>query len=68
MALYYVETGIGCCIRRARSEDQALEDALREVGTWNGIKAVRLASEADLAWVRGMGGRVPKDYEESAHA
>lgn len=63
MTLYYAETERGCCIRRALSEEQALTQILREVGTtYAGVRLLREATEADLAWVKGMGGRVPADY------
>jgi len=60
MALYYAETGMGCCIREATSLQNAKNIILREVGTYNGVKIVREASEADIGWVKGMGGYVPK--------
>lgn len=65
MALYYVETGRGCCIRCARSAEQAEREALREVGTYEGVQNVREATERDIEWVRGMGGRVPADYGQT---
>lgn len=68
MALYYVETGRGCCIRRARSEEQAEREVLREVGTIDGVQLVREATPQDIAAVRGMGGYVPADYGQKADA
>lgn len=68
MALYYVETGRGCCIRCARSAEQAEREALREVGTYEGVQNVREATERDIEWVRGMGGRVPADYGQTESA
>ena len=65
MALYYVETGRGCCIQRARSEEQAEREVLREVGTYEGVRLVRKATARDIEWVRGMGGRVPADYGQT---
>lgn len=58
--LYYASTGCGACIRLAEDEDDAYEKVLREVGTANGVNDVREATEQDIAWVRGMGGYVPK--------
>lgn len=60
MALFYARTGIGCCIREARNLRSAHAAILREVGEFNGVKEVRKATDADIAWVRGMGGHVPE--------
>lgn len=68
MALYYVETGRSCCIKRARSEEQAEREVLREVGTYEGVQRVREATKRDIEWVRGMGGRVPADYGQTESA
>lgn len=68
MALYYVSTGRGCCIRRARSEEQAEREVLREVGTYEGVQFVREATPQDIAHVRGMGGHVPADYGQKESA
>lgn len=68
MALYYVETGRGCSIRRARSKEQAEREVLREVGTLEGVQRVREATKRDIEWVRGMGGEVPADYGQKADA
>ena len=65
MALYYVETGRGCCIRRVHSAEQAEQEVLREVGAREGVKNVRKATKRDIEWVRGMGGRVPADYGQA---
>lgn len=61
MTLYYISTGQGCCIRSARDENHAVDMVLAEVGTDCGVESVREATKQDLAWVLGMGGRVPKD-------
>lgn len=58
--LYYASTGCGAYIRLAEDEDDAYEKVLREVGTANGVNYVREATEQDIAWVREMGGYVPK--------
>ena len=60
MDLYYAETGMGCCIREATNLKNARNIILREVGTSNGIRLVRKASQDDIGWVRGMGGYVPE--------
>lgn len=68
MTLYYLETGRGCCIQRARSEEQAKNMILREVGSDEGVQRVREATARDIEWVRGMGGRVPADYGQTESA
>ncbi len=60
MGLYYAETGQGACIREARTETQARNLILQEVGTFSGIQVLRKASATDVAWVRAMGGRIPE--------
>lgn len=57
--LYYVKTGYGCAIIAACGISQARALALREVGTSN-FEGVRRATKEDVAWVEGMGGRVPE--------
>ena len=64
MGLYYIETGMGCCIRRARSEEGARRAVLREVGTYQGVGKVREATQHDIDWVRGMGGNVPGESDD----
>ncbi len=68
MALYYVETRRGCCIRLGRSEEQVRREVLREVGTYEGVQRMREATASDIEWVRGMGGRVPADYGQTESA
>jgi len=60
VALFYASTGIGACIREARDIRSARAAVLREVGEYNGVKEVRKATPADIAWVKGMGGHVPE--------
>lgn len=60
MALFYAITGIGACIREARDIRAARAAILREVGEFKGVREVRKATEADIAWVKGMGGHVPE--------
>jgi hypothetical protein len=59
MALYYINTGLGCGLRRAANIQQARADALREVGTYAGVKECRLATPEDISHVTRMGGYVP---------
>jgi hypothetical protein len=44
----------------ARTLKAGLAQALRDEGASN-VQRVELASEADVAWIRGMGGRIPTD-------
>lgn len=61
MALFYASTGTGACIREAQDISSARATILREVGEYDGIKELRKATQADIAWVKGMGGYVPND-------
>lgn len=63
--LYYAETGMGATLLLAENEDSALAEALRCAGTAHGVKAVRAATDSDIAWVSAMGGRVPKIRSEA---
>lgn len=54
MPLYYVETGNGCCLRSAKTEWEAEEEVLREVGTRTGVSLIREATKNDIAWVNGV--------------
>ena len=60
MPLYYVETTYGCGIRKAKNIKEARADLLREVGTRGAPGLCRPAKKADIEWVRGMGGHIPK--------
>ena len=51
--LKYVKTSFGCAIRVGSDRD-----ILNDIGRSN-VDSIRLATEADVAWVRGMGGRIP---------
>jgi hypothetical protein len=66
MSLYYASTGLGACIVAARSLRQAHADVLRTVGPWNGIKSIQKATPENIAWVRGMGGCIPRDIYTKA--
>lgn len=57
--LFYASTGLGATLVKAEDEDEAYEKTLRKVGTYNGVKEVRKATERDIEWVRAMGGYVP---------
>jgi len=56
--VYYVTTGMGCCIRHGTSEESVRRKVLREVGEYNGVQEVREAEPKDIAWVKAMGGEV----------
>lgn len=56
--IFYVETGIGCALIKASSIDQAEKKVISEVGTYNGVQRIRVATEEDIAWVKAMGGLV----------
>ena len=51
--LYYVETDRGCGLRAAQNIQQARAEEIRTAGT-DGFKGVRLATQADVAWVGAM--------------
>ena len=59
MKIFYVETGFGATLVEASTLNAAGNSILREVGTYNGIHLVRLASDEDILWVHNMGGTVP---------
>ena len=61
MPLFYVSTSRGCGIRTARDEEHAESMVEREIGSMEYIEDVHEATERDIAWVQGMGGKVPKD-------
>ncbi len=58
--LFFVSTGKGCTIREGYDMDFVEAAVLREVGTDAGISDIREATEADIEYVRGMGGNIPK--------
>ena len=58
MKLYYVSTRQGCTIRKASSLAAAIRSVARDVGS-NNVQDGRIATDKDIAWVRGMGGYVP---------
>jgi len=58
--LFYVETGAGCGIRVGKTIKEVRQEELKEAGTYNGVSEVRKATEADIAWVKTMGGYIPE--------
>lgn len=58
--LYYVETEVGCGIKKAETATKAKKQVIKELGSLIEIQVVREATEEDIAWVTGMGGYVPK--------
>ena len=56
--LYHIETDRGVGIRAATSEEEVWQMMAREVGTSN-VRDIHEATPEEIAWVRGMGGRVP---------
>ena len=56
MALYYIETGVGCNLIEAKTKEQAYKKALKEVGTLNGVQLCQKATKENIAWVRAMQG------------
>lgn len=58
--LFYVSiSGRGCGLRAAKDEDAVRDMMAREAGTDN-IQEIREATDKDIDWVKGMGGRVPQ--------
>jgi len=64
MKPFYIETGMGACIRMARTIKSAEAAALREVGTFHGVSLVREAKISDVLFIKGMCGYVPPDAEK----
>ncbi len=60
MDVFYAETGMGCCIREAKSIEAARTIILSEVGLYNGIRVLRQATERDIDWVFRKGGQIPE--------
>lgn len=58
MPTYYAETGIGATLVRARDIEAARRAVLRDVGTYNGVQRIRVATKEDKAWVQAMSGAV----------
>ncbi len=56
MKLYYVETGMGCTVVKAKSAAQARAMVLKMVGTYNGVDLVREATDFDVAWYKQFSG------------
>jgi len=51
---YYAETGIGCTLVEAESEERALHLLLIDVGLCSSVSRIRVATEKDIAWVKSM--------------
>ncbi len=58
--LFYVETEIGCGIRTGTDEDEVYDEEVESIGTYHSVRLVREATKKDIAWVRTMGGYIPK--------
>lgn len=58
MKIYFGETDKGVGLRTAETIAGAREQFNRECGSDN-VRTVRVATEQDVAWVRGMGGYIP---------
>lgn len=63
MKPFYIETGMGACIRMARTAKAAESAALKEVGTIHGVSLVREAKTSDILNIKGMCGYVPAEAE-----
>ena len=59
--IWYFESNRGCGLRElpARTKTTAYRKLLKETGTYDPPRNVRVASKDDIAWVGGMGGAVP---------
>jgi hypothetical protein len=66
MPVYWLSTGCGVCLSEGKDEDETYERVLREVGTRNGVQEIREATASDIAYVKAMGGYVPKAAKETA--
>jgi hypothetical protein len=55
----YFESRKGCGVREARTVESGRKAILREAGEYDGVQVCREATEADIAWVKGMGGYIP---------
>jgi len=58
--LFYVKTGLGCGIRAGFAGRQVVREELRYAGIHSGVQIVRKATPTDIAWVKAMGGHIPK--------
>lgn len=61
MKIFYAETGVGCCIREAKTIETARACILAEVGASNGIRLLRVATVADVDHILRNGGKVPNN-------
>ena len=58
--IVYFKANLGCGLREYKTLKGAERALLKEVGTYFGLNVVRKATPQDIAWVKGMGGWVPK--------
>lgn len=58
--IVYAETGIGCCLREAKTVEADARAILRDVGERARVQLCRKATDRDIGWVRAMGGYVPE--------
>lgn len=60
--IYIVETYFGLQLIQGKNIVIAANEAIKDCGK-NNFKSIREAADSDIAWVKGMGGYVPKDGE-----
>lgn len=61
MTVFYVETSSNwCALIESNNLNDAKKEVLSDIGYFHGVKLARKATVDDIAWVRGMGGYVPK--------
>lgn len=56
--LFYVRKQSGCGLIASESLKEATKEFIKDWGSYE-LLQIREADEKDIAWVRGMGGRVP---------
>ena len=59
MAIYYAETGLGCCLHEAKSIQAAHREVLEDVGKHAGIQVIHKATQKEIDWVEAMRGSTP---------
>ncbi len=67
MKIYHAETDRGVGLRTAENIADAREQFNRECGSDN-VRRVRVATEEDIAWVKGLGGYVPALHPDTTVA
>lgn len=63
MKPFYIETGMGACIRMASSLEAAKRAVLKEVGTIHGVSLAREATTRDILHLKMMCGMIPPGAE-----